>query len=366
MMLNLPFRNPMLARELVRRISDLCSGGTFMEVCGSHTAAVRKNGLDTLLPPSIRLLSGPGCPVCVTGPSFIDKLCIYALEYGYTVAAFGDLARIPGTKKNLQQAKAEGADIVYIYSPREALKLAAADKGKNILFPAIGFETTAPLAAALLEEAGEEGLDNLFMLCALKTMPAALEILAARADSPVDGFLLPGHVSAVTGTGVYRFLPEKYGRAAVVAGFEPLDILQALWMLARQKERREFRVENQYTRLVKAEGNRAAAELTERFFSPCDSDWRGLGVLAGSGLSIRDAYGRFDMEKRLPLTPPPAPPIPACLCGDILRGVALPAQCPLFAKDCTPENPRGACMVSREGACNAHYSYERADRYEQQ
>ncbi len=358
-MLNLPFKNFRLASGILDQLKalDIDYKINIMEVCGSHTNAIHKDGINQLLPENIRLISGPGCPVCVTEVSYIDKLISCSMMENHLLVSFGDLSRIPGTHSTLQQAAAAGASISYIYSPTEVLKLAADNRDKKIIFPAIGFETTAPLVASMLAEAQEQSLDNVYILSALKTMPQALEVIAGDAKAAIDGFLLPGHVSSITGAEIYSFLPDKYSKASVISGFEPLDIIMSIFMLVMQIKNKQYKVENQYRRAVSASGNTVARELVGKYFRQCDCVWRGLGNIKNSGLRLKENYCHLDIDQFLPAPEKNSSPALSCRCGDILKGIKTPKQCELFGKDCTPDTPVGACMVSNEGACNSWFKY---------
>jgi hydrogenase expression/formation protein HypD len=328
-----------------------------MEVCGSHTVAIFKSGIRDLLPGNISLVSGPGCPVCVTPASDIDRAIEIARRDGVTLATFGDMLRVPGSYKSLRDAKAGGADIRVVYSPADALELAAKNPGRQVVFFAAGFETTTPAVAATIGRAVEAGTGNFSVLCVHKTIPNAMRGLLDSPELGIDGFLCPGHVSTIIGTGPYGFIPEEYGKPAVIAGFEPVDILQATLMMVRQSEALRPAVEIQYKRAVSEEGNPKAREVVDRYFEPCDSDWRGIGVIPGSGLMIRDGFEGLDASKRFEVELPEPKEPKGCSCGDVLRGLITPPECKLFAKACTPEKPVGACMVSYEGSCAAYYKY---------
>jgi len=329
----------------------------FMEVCGSHTVAIFKSGIRDLLPPEISLVSGPGCPVCVTPVSDIDRAIAISLTDGVILASFGDMLRVPGSYKSLREAKAEGADIRVVYSPADALDIAAKNPDREVVFFSAGFETTTPAVAATISRAADAGTRNFSVLAVNKTIPNAMRALLDTPELGIDGFLCPGHVSTIIGAGPYGFIPEEYGRPAVIAGFEPLDILQAVLMLVRQVESGRHSVEIQYTRAVSPEGNPAAREAVERYFEPCGSDWRGIGVIPESGLRIRDTYRSFDAAGRFEVSIPEPREPKGCSCGSVLRGLISPPECRLFAKACTPESPVGACMVSYEGSCAAYYKY---------
>ncbi|MDQ7825683.1 MAG: hydrogenase formation protein HypD [Candidatus Eremiobacteraeota bacterium] len=357
------FRNHDMARALAEKIAGESSGQpmTFMEVCGTHTMALHRYGIPGLLPSSIRLLSGPGCPVCVTPNEAVDRAVAYSRKEGCILATFGDMARVPGSESSLMHAKAEGASVAFLYSPRDAIQLAQSRKDRIVVFLAIGFETTAPTVASMIEEARELGIGNLLVITAMKTIPMALKALVSTEELGLDGFLLPGHLSVITGTSLYEFLPEEHGIACVVSGFEPLDILQSLLMLVRQVRHRSPLVENQYIRVVKKEGNRKAMALIAKVFREGPSRWRGIGDIPASGLSLAGEYRDFDALEKLPVSIDEPREKEGCLCGMILRGLRTPRECPLFARACTPEEPVGACMVSSEGTCAAWYKYRRGE-----
>ncbi len=330
----------------------------FMEVCGTHTMAAFRSGLRSVLPPSIRLLSGPGCPVCVTDNAFIDLAIAVANTPGVCVATFGDMVRVPGSVSSLEKARAAGADVRVVYSAADALKMAETEPDRRTVFLGVGFETTAPGTAWTIEEAARRGIANFGVLCAHKTMPEAMAALLAGGELRIDGFLCPGHVSAVIGSKPYEFICRDYGVPCVVAGFEPGDLLEAVAALVRQVCEGRADVEIQYSRSVQPEGNAAALAHLERVFEPCDVPWRGLGTIPGSGLRIREAFRSHDAATWFPeIQVPPSREHPGCICGDVLRGLRTPPDCPLFRRQCTPAAPVGACMVSSEGTCAAYYRY---------
>jgi hydrogenase expression/formation protein HypD len=331
---------------------------TFMEVCGTHTMAIARFGLRDLLPPEVRLISGPGCPVCVTAMGDLDKVIALARLPEVTLTTFGDLIRVPASRSSLAAERASGADVRVVYSARDAVEIAAAEPGRQVVFAGIGFETTAPTVGAALLEAQARGLSNFSVLSMHKTMPLPLKALLELGETDITGFILPGHVSVVTGSGCYEFLARDHGVGGVIAGFEAHDVLQALQLLVRQTE---SAIEIEYGRAVRAEGNVVARRLMEKVFESCGADWRGLGVIPGSGLRLREEFAAFNAERRFavdagePLEPK------GCRCGEVLRGVLDPAKCGLFGARCTPEDPVGACMVSSEGACAARYRYRGID-----
>lgn len=347
-----------LADFLTREISRLATRPVrLMEVCGTHTVAIFRAGIRQLLPPQVELVSGPGCPVCVTPNEYLDTAVAYSRDREMTIATFGDMLRVPGSSSSLAAEKAAGADIRVVYSPLESLALAAAQPRRQVIFLAVGFETTAPTAAATVLAAAEAGLDNFFVLSAHKLVPPALRALLTAGAAQVDGFILPGHVSAVIGEEPYRFLAAEFGMPAVVAGFEPVEILQAVYALMRQIAAREAGLENLYRRVVPPQGNPAALGVLDRVYAIADASWRGIGGIPGSGLAVREEFRRFDALAILPVTPEETREPHGCRCGEVLRGVTSPVSCPLFGTACTPEQPVGACMVSVEGTCAAWYKY---------
>jgi hydrogenase expression/formation protein HypD len=351
------FRERELVLHLADQIRRSATGDyTFMEVCGGHTAAIHRFGIPSLLPPGIRLISGPGCPVCVTAATYIDKLIALSFTEGVAVATFGDLMRVPGTAGSLSEARAEGADIRVVLSAYEALEIARSDQSIKVVFPAIGFETTAPGTAVTVLKAETEGTKNFFVLNAHKVMPPAMEEII-KGGSAIDGFICPGHVSVITGSSAFEFIPRKYKRASVITGFEPTDILSSILMLIRQVNSHNPRVEIQYKRAVTRTGNTKAQKYMVEVFEPCNSWWRGLGNISSGGLKLRDKYLSYDAGTSFDIEVAHKEPDTVCICGDILRGKRRPDECTLFASACSPESPYGACMVSDEGACNAYYKY---------
>lgn len=344
--------------EMIFKLSDRIKRQiNIMEVCGTHTVAIFRHGIRSILPLNIKLLSGPGCPVCVTPVEQIDKMLYISRQPNVIITTFGDMMRVPGTDGSLYKAKAEGADIRMVYSPLDALKIAEHNRDRKVVFFAVGFETTSPLIAATIYEAEKKSIENFFIYSVHKLVPPALEVLVNTEDLKLDGFILPGHVSTIIGSKSYEFIASKYKKACVITGFDADDILNAIAMLLMQITESNPKVEIQYKDAVKPEGNPKAVEILYRFFEPCDSNWRGIGVIPNSGLRLkknfshRDALNIFDIPEIKSLEPK------GCQCGLVLRGVKTPPECPLFAKICTPENPVGACMVSSEGSCAAYYKY---------
>jgi hydrogenase expression/formation protein HypD len=332
---------------------------TLMEVCGTHTMAIARFGIRELLPESVRLVSGPGCPVCVTPNPFVDRAVALSRIPDAVIATFGDMMRVPGSSSSLERERASGRDVRVVFSTLDALKLAGSNPDKKIVFLGVGFETTAPTVAASILEARKGGLNNYSVLSSHKVMPPAMEALSAkeRGDVRIDGYICPGHVSAVIGTRFYEKLAREYGIGCVVSGFEPMDVLQSILMLVRQARDRRPKVEVQYSRVVKPGGNPRAMAVLDEVFEPADAEWRGLGMIPGSGLKIRAAFADWDAEKRLPVEVEPVREPKGCRCGDVLRGKIRPTECPLFAKACSPEEPVGACMVSSEGTCAAYFRF---------
>lgn len=357
-----------LIHRLRGRAEKLGRPVNLMEVCGTHTVAISRFGLRPLLPPGVRLLSGPGCPVCVTDQEDIDLFLALARQPEVSVTTFGDMMRVPGSETTLAAEKAQGRDVRVVYSPLDALQVAEENPGRLVIFYAVGFETTAPMVAAALELALAKGLDNFTIYPVHKTVPRALEALLAAPGVKLDGFMLPGHVSTVIGAGAYAPVVERFRIPSVVTGFEGNDILLAVDMLLAQLVAGEAKVEIEYRRAVSWEGNRTAQALLDRFFLPVDARWRGIGVIPGSGLALRpefahlDARSRFDTDAIAAKLAPPPPKLAACACGEVLQGIKLPTECLLFGKACTPLSPVGPCMVSSEGSCAAYYRYERHAR----
>jgi len=328
-----------------------------MEVCGTHTMAIARSGIRDLLPPYIRLISGPGCPVCVTSQGDIDRVIQLARNHDITLLTFGDMMRVPGSESSLQQCRSQGADIRVVYSPLDALQLACQNPQREMVFLGIGFETTAPAIAHTIIEAQRLGVRNFSVWSLHKTVPPALEAIFSDPELELDGLICPGHVSLVIGCAAYEELISKHHKPCVVTGFDERDILEGIYMLMRQIASGQARVEIQYKRLVKPEGNLIAQGLIAQVFEPVTVNWRGLGVLPGSGLAIRESYADFDASRRFTVPDIEEKPIRGCACGAILTGKISPSQCALFGTVCSPLNPVGPCMVSQEGACAAHYRY---------
>jgi hydrogenase expression/formation protein HypD len=352
------FRDPEAARAVAEAIRARSTRPVrLMEFCGGHTHAILRFGIPSLLPETVDLRSGPGCPVCVTSAGDLDRAIALARVPGVILTSFGDMIRVPGSHTSLAQAKAEGADVRVVYSPLDALEVARQNPERPVIFLGVGFETTAPMVASAVLTAQREGLDNFTVFSTHKlTPPATLAILDAG-EVALDGVIGPGHVTTVIGSDAWRFLPDDYGMPCAIAGFEPLDLLRAILALVTMAEEGDPRVDNTYARSVKAGGNPSAQQALERVFEVSDAEWRGFGPVPRSGLRVRDAYARFDAGRQFSVEVAPAREPPGCRCGDVLRAVLLPPECPLFAKTCTPQKPIGPCMVSAEGACAAYYRY---------
>jgi hydrogenase expression/formation protein HypD len=353
------YRNKEIVQSLQKRIEKISTKEVrFMEVCGGHTMSIQKFGIPSLLPLNIKLLSGPGCPVCVSSRSYIDQAIAYSRMENVIITTFGDLIRIPGSTSSLEKEKANGADIRIVYSPLDALAIARSNLDKKIVFLGIGFETTAPGSAASIVTAYNENLKNFLLFSSHKVMPPAMSALIDEGVK-IDGYIAPGHVSTITGHNIYLDFPKKFGIACVISGFEPVDLLQSIYMLVKQVEENDPKVEIQYRRAVKMSGNEKALAILDEVFELRDDWWRGLGILPKSGLKIRNKYADFDAESVLQVDVEPTREDKGCLCGEILKGLKNPKDCKLFGKGCTPSDPVGACMVSSEGACHAYYKYNR-------
>lgn len=331
-----------------------------MEVCGTHTVAIFKHGIRDLIPKDIILLSGPGCPVCVTAIRDMDTAIAISKWDGVIFTTFGDMMRVPGGRQSLYDAQAEGADIRVVYSPMDALKVASENKNRKVVFFATGFETTAPSIAGTILEVERRGIENFYIYPVHKLIPPALDALLSSYDVKVDGFILPGHVSTIIGSRPYEFIATKYGKASAITGFDAPDILQGIMMLLEQLASGRADVEIQYRRVVRKEGNPKAVSFMNECFEPCDAYWRGIGLIPESGLRLRDDFTQRDIRSHFDLSLPDCPEPKGCACGEVLKGIKRPTDCPLFGKVCTPEKPMGACMVSAEGSCAAYYKYSGA------
>jgi len=366
------YRDPAAARTLLRRIEELASQLerplAVMEICGGHTHTIYRHGLEHLLPESIELIHGPGCPVCVIPMGRVDDALWLARQPQVILATFGDMMRVPGSTDSLLQVRAAGADVRFVYSPLDALQIARDNPHQEVVFFAVGFETTAPSTAVTLERARVEQIPNFSVFSNHVIIQPPLRAIVNGGQTRVDAFIGPGHVATVVGTRAFEFLPKEFNLPVVVTGFEPLDILQAVWMLLEQFTSGEVaagraRVENQYSRVVRVDGSRPALKLMERVFSIRDTfEWRGLGWIEHSGLGISAEYSPWDAEKKFQVPGDRVPDPAACECGSVLTGRIKPWECRVFGTACTPETPIGTCMVSPEGACAAYYNFGRIDR----
>jgi hydrogenase expression/formation protein HypD len=378
-----PFRDPKTARALAEAIHARSTRPTrLMEFCGGHTHAILRFGIPSLLPPTVELRSGPGCPVCVTSAGDLDRAIALTQVPDVILTTFGDMIRVPGSAppptpprrggeinssppdgggqrggRTLAQAKAEGADVRVVYSPLDALRIARENLQRPVIFLGVGFETTAPMVASAVLAAEAEELDNFTIFSTHKLTPPATRAILAAGEVALDGIIGPGHVSAVIGADAWRFLPDDHAIPVAISGFEPLDMLQAVLALVEMVEEGRPDVTNAYARSVRLEGNPAAQQAMEKVFEVADAEWRGFGTVPASGLQVREEYAHFDAARAFPVEVAPAREPPGCRCGEVLRGVLLPPECALFAKACTPQNPIGPCMVSAEGACAAYYQY---------
>lgn len=352
------FKDPKLARGLIETIHRLApEHATLMEVCGTHTVAIARNGIRDLMPEGLRLASGPGCPVCVTCNRDIDTVIALARTPNVTITTFGDMTRVPGSTSSLLAEQAAGRSVEIVYSPLDALAFAKAHPEREVVFVGVGFETTTPLVAMAIKRARAMGLSNFTVFAAHKNMPGALELLVGDPTLELDALILPGHVSTIIGAEPYRFLAEKYGIPGVITGFEPVDVLQGIAMLVRQLHEGRAEIEIAYARGVMPEGNPVALAAIDEVFETCTATWRGLGDIPGSGYRIRDEFANFDAVRRFEPDVEPTRDPKGCRCGDVLRARIAPNECPLFRTVCTPENPVGPCMVSSEGSCAAYYRY---------
>jgi hydrogenase expression/formation protein HypD len=355
------FRDKRLVAEAAQKLKGLMPDRQvrIMEVCGTHTQSFFRFGLDKIIPPGLRLISGPGCPVCVSAQDYIDRAVALSRDKHNLVLSFGDMLRVPGSRLNLEQARASFGNVAVVYSPWDSLAYARKRPGQRVIFLAVGFETTAPAIALSIMQAKKEKIKNLFFLVSLKLIPPAMKLLAADKMVKLDGFLCPGHVSAIIGTRPYAAIAGKYGLPCCVAGFEPLDILEGLCLLLRRIKQGSPAVDNQYSRVVTPAGNSRAQAAIKKVFARDNASWRGLGILPASGLRLRKEYSAFDARK-IPIRYPLSAirhTLKGCRCADVLKGLIAPTQCPLFKKACRPERPVGPCMVSSEGTCNAYFKY---------
>lgn len=364
MKFNERFYDKKLASGLVRAIEKKAGGKkfVFMEVCGTHTVSMFRSGIRSILPPSVKMISGPGCPVCVTADRDIDYMLAIARLRDTTILTFGDMMKVPSVDSSLEKEKAEGCDIRVVYSPLEILDVCRQNPGRNVVFFSIGFETTTPTIAAALKKAKQEKIRNLFVYPVNKLIPPAMKALLEMGEVRVDGFMCPGHVSTIIGADAYNPIAAGYNVPCVITGFEPLDILQGIYMLTEQasgmkNKKGKAGVSVQYKRCVDGKGNTEAQRIMSEVFSVADANWRGIGVIPGSGQKLSDKYADFDAAVKFRIKLPEQKIKKGCRCGEILRGLIDPGECPMFGKACTPENPYGPCMVSVEGTCAAHYKY---------
>lgn len=352
------YRDSEISQSLIKKIKSISTKDVrLMEVCGTHTVSIFRSGIRSVLPQTISLLSGPGCPVCVTDQGEIDAFIELARQEDVIIATFGDLMRVPGTKSSLQKESAAGRDIRVVYSTFDALEIAGKNPTKKVVFLGVGFETTAPTIAAAILSAAQTGVSNFSVISAHKLVPPALEALMAAEQININGFILPGHVSVIIGLNAYRPFFDRHRVPCVVAGFEPTDILQAITLLVEMLEAGRPALDNAYPRAVTAEGNTKAQQILEEIFEPADACWRGIGVIPLSGLRIREKYAAHDAQKLFDVQVPDARTPKGCACGEILIGAKTPPECALYKKVCTPMDPVGPCMVSTEGTCAAYYKY---------
>lgn len=351
-------------KELIKRLSSHTNSIlkelgriSVMEVCGTHTMEIFRFGIKKLYNDNLNMISGPGCPVCVTDNRYLDTAIALAGMSDVIITTFGDMMRVPGSRSSLQEERASGKDIRVVYSPLDALKMAGQNPEKKVIFLGVGFETTAPTIAATIKMASKQDVKNFFVLASHKTMPNAMEALLSSGEIKINGFICPGHVTAITGIHIYDFIPLKYKVPCVVSGFEPLDIVRSIDLICMQLKNHEPKVQNSYSRVVQEHGNPAAQQVMKEVLEKCDAVWRGIGMIPGSGLKIRQEYSDFDAEVQFPveIQDPVVPE--GCRCGEVLTGAITPLECPLFKEVCTPENPVGSCMVSSEGTCAAYYKY---------
>ena len=361
------FRKKALVEKLAGKIKKICPPGqlNIMEVCGSHTQSFFRFGLDKVLPSNLKLIAGPGCPVCVSPAGYIDAAAGLARKKDVLVITFGDMLRIPGNKTSLEQERAKSGNVRVVYSAIESLEAARNNPDKRVVFLAVGFETTAPTVALSIMAAKKQGLKNLSFLTALKLIPPAMEYLAADKQLKIHGFLCPGHVSAIIGTQPYEPIAKKRKITCCVTGFEPVDILEGIYLVLRRIIANKPAVDNQYSRVVKRQGNIEAINFCAKVFAVSRAQWRGLGIIPASGQKIRKEFARFDAEKVFSVSADErsvSPQQKKCRCGDVLKGLIEPPECLLFAAACSPQTPIGPCMVSSEGACNAYFKYRREEK----
>lgn len=353
------FKDPIIAQVLLDKLRSSSTKASLMEVCGTHTMEFFKTGINSALPEQIKLISGPGCPVCVTPLQVIDIAVMLAQKKSCVLFCFGDMMRVPGTNSSLSDAKAEGANVRIMYSPMEALEYASNNPSLNVILFGVGFETTIPLFAATILAALQRKIKNLYLISAFKLIPPALRMLLDSPKSEISGFILPGHVSAVIGAQAYNFLEKEYRMPAVITGFDSVDLLEGLLILLKMISKKEYGLKNQYRRFVTDKGNQKAIDVMGKVFVSCDAKWRGLGVIPNSGLSLNSEYSNFDAKNLIDFVLPEEIEPRGCICGEVIQGNKRPPECPLFRVNCSPQTPVGACMVSSEGTCAAYYKYQR-------
>ncbi len=348
-------------REMARVLREyhIDDAMRIMEVCGTHTTEYFRTGVKDIFPAGLSLIDGPGCPVCVTPNEYLDRAIEIGKVYSPVLVTFGDMIKVPSSYSSLGREKAQGMSVEVVYSPLDAVELAEKNPGREVIFLSIGFETTAPTEAIAVLEARKKNLKNFSLLAGNKLTPPAVKALLDAKEVNIDGFILPGHVSAITGVKAWRFIALEYKKPCVVAGFENFDLIHGTIMLLDLIKSGAVEVRNEYTRVVREDGNIKAQEIIAEVFEPADTAWRGLGVIPGSGLALRKSYAEFDAGLKFPVEPPPVKEHGGCRCGELLRGVILPTDCPLFGRACSPERPVGPCMVSTEGPCAAYYKYGR-------
>ncbi|MCJ7509125.1 MAG: hydrogenase formation protein HypD [candidate division Zixibacteria bacterium] len=351
-----------LAERIKHTANQIKKEVTLMEVCGTHTVAIFKCGIKSILPRNIRLVSGPGCPVCVTPNEYLDRAIALSQLEDTILTTFGDMMKVPGSSSSLEKEKAKGADVRIVYSTLDALKIAEKNPDKKVVFLGVGFETTTPTIAFAIKQAKKKQINNFFVLSGHKLIPPAMRFLAQSKDLRVDGFICPGHVSTIIGTKPYEFLAKEFDIPCVIAGFEPLDLFQSLYILLNRIKNRDAKIDNQYFRAVKEDGNPTALNLIDTIFEKEDSFWRGIGIMPESGLRIKDEYEEFDAFKKIDVKVEKSQEPKGCLCGLVIQGKKTPLDCTLFAKKCTPASPIGPCMVSSEGSCQAYFRYEQKGR----
>lgn len=355
------FKKPGNAKKMLEAINKMdIKPVKLMEICGTHTMAIAKSGVKSLLPERVKIISGPGCPVCVTPAEAIDEVLKLAKHKDVIIATYGDMIKVPGSKygETLEKLRAMGSNVEIVYSAMDAIEIAKNNPQKEVVFLGVGFETTTPGTAIAIKEAIDTGLNNFYVFSMHKLVEPVLKTLLSMEDLNIDGFICPGHVAVILGEKGFEFLPQEYKKPSVIAGFETMDIVTAIYSLLNQIKEGRAELENLYVRAVSKEGNKRAKDIMFKYFEPCDDIWRGIGSIGGSGLKIKDEYQRVDAAKRFSISYEISNIKTPCRCGEIIKGKASPVECPVFSKACTPENPLGPCMVSSEGACAAYYKYQ--------